>query len=397
MDRNNIAVVSTSWLFLACLCATTPAGSAALVMIPSSWQLLYPISSTSFSVTQNPPRQRHQKIWSVSLYGTDPSSGLLDRTSVNNDLNSNGTNKNHRRNNEPLIRTSEIPGLIQSARLNTIPMGTGLVALGAYGARHVSPSSSLPIGRLVLGMMLTAITTSGSMLINDYYDHRDGIDNPQTKPNRALVTGAVRPSAVKLVLKYAYALHLTLLCLIDSTFMRLFVLANTLLTYLYSVHLKPITGVKNLICATIVSMAVGLGAVSWGPLPTSSGGGTAEALKLVWKPIVAVAGLIWHREIMMDIKDCEGDASVGVQTLPVAFGRRTAYHLSLLPLLTAVAAVSMVGSCSSRSIVATTALLVQGGISLWSRYRDFDAVSLKVAIEAAPLWLLMALIALTSA
>ena len=308
--------------------------------------------------------------------------------------------------NEPLIRRSEIPGLLKMARLNTVPMGMGLVAIGAYGARHVPhPSSSLnsgmmgiPIGRLTLGTILTVITTSGSMLINDYYDYRDGIDNLRTKPNRPLVTGAVRPSAVKLVLKYAYALHLTLLCLIDSTFMRLFVLANTMLTYLYSVHLKPITGVKNMICATIVSMAVGLGAVSWGPP-------SGRAIKMVWKPIVAVAGLIWHREILMDIKDCEGDASVGVRTLPVAYGFTTAYRISLVPLLAAAVAISLFGhdvmgtgrfDYPIRSMVATAALLVQGLISLWSRYRNFDTTSLKIAIEAAPLWLLIVLITLAS-
>lgn len=68
------------------------------------------------------------------------------------------------------------------------------------------------------------------MLINDYHDHKLGVDNPSTKPDRPLVSGAVRPESVKLVLKYGYALHLTLLCLVDTAPMRLWVLANTLLT-----------------------------------------------------------------------------------------------------------------------------------------------------------------------
>ena len=42
--------------------------------------------------------------------------------------------------------------------------------------------------------------------------------------------------------------------------------------YVYSVHLKPVTGVKNLACAATVSMAVGLGALSVG------GGGAAVAV-----------------------------------------------------------------------------------------------------------------------
>ena len=63
----------------------------------------------------------------------------------------------------------------------------------------------------------------------------------------------MQPDTVKFVLKWAYALHLTLLCLVDSAPMRLWVLGNTLLTYLYTVHLKPVMGLKNLICALIVS------------------------------------------------------------------------------------------------------------------------------------------------
>ena len=118
------------------------------------------------------------------------------------------------------------------------------------------------------------------MLINDYHDHKLGVDNEVTKPGRPLVTGEVRPDTVKLVLKYMYASHLTLLCLVDTAWMRLWILANTLLTYLYSVHLKPITGVKNLTCAAIVSMAVGLGALAAAPGAASAAAASSALLKL---------------------------------------------------------------------------------------------------------------------
>jgi hypothetical protein len=68
--------------------------------------------------------------------------------------------------------------------------------------------------------------------------------------------------------------------------------------YVYSVHLKPVTGVKNLACAATVSMAVGLGALSVG------GGGAASLFSLaaVRRPMAVVGGLICHREMIMDIK-----------------------------------------------------------------------------------------------
>ena len=49
---------------------------------------------------------------------------------------------------------------------------------------------------------------------NDYHDYKLGVDTIETKPGRPLVTGAVRPESVKFVLKWGYALHLTLLCLV---------------------------------------------------------------------------------------------------------------------------------------------------------------------------------------
>ena len=40
----------------------------------------------------------------------------------------------------------------------------------------------------------------------------------------------VRPESVKFVLKWSYAAHLTLLCLVDDAFTRLWVLGSTMLT-----------------------------------------------------------------------------------------------------------------------------------------------------------------------
>jgi len=285
----------------------------------------------------------------------------------------------------------QVPGLLRMARLNTIPMGAGLVALGACGARHTAPhvEGGAPLAvlaaRLTLSAVLTVLVTTGSMLINDYHDHKLGVDNAQTKPGRPLVTGAVLPDTVKLVLKWGYALHLTLLCVVPTMTMRLWVLANTLLTYLYSVHLKPLTGVKNFVCAAIVSMAVGLGAVAVG--------GSLHGLRSVVRPMAAVGGLIWHREIVMDIKDSDGDRLAGVKTLPVVFGAPRALLLSLVPLGcgTLAAATATPGTAA---LLAAAPLLLQAAFALRAYATGFEAADMTRAIEIAPLWLLLSLVAL---
>ena len=66
-------------------------------------------------------------------------------------------------------------------------------------------------------------------------------------------------------------------------------------------HLKPVTGLKNLACAAIVAMAVGLGALSVGTGSAAS----LSSLVAVRRPMAVVGGLICHREMVMDIKASE--------------------------------------------------------------------------------------------
>ena len=156
----------------------------------------------------------------------------------------------------------------------------------------------------------------------------------------------------------------------------------------YSVHLKPITGVKNLVCAGIVAMAIGLGALATG--------GGAASIRMVWRPMAAVAGLIWHREMVMDIKDADGDRLAGVRTVAVACGAKRALYLSLLPLAAgAAAAATAAGGGGALAMLAAVPLMLQGAISLSASMRGFSPRALDEAIELAPLWLLCSLVALT--
>lgn len=287
------------------------------------------------------------------------------------------------------LPAAQMPGLIRMARLNAAPMGAGLVALGAYGARHAAtfPLDSATMSRLVLSTLLTTMVTSTSMIVNDYYDWKHGVDNAVTKPNRPLVTGEVKPETVKFALKAAYTAQLGLISLVDRAPIRLWILSNALLTHHYSERLKPITGVKNASCAAIVSMALGLGAMAM----TGSMKGLAE----VWRPVAVVAGTIAHREMVMDIKDADGDKLAGVRTVPVVVGDKgRALTISLAPLALALAAAATAPGKVPK-LVATAAMAAQAGMALNARRNQFSLPSLGRAIELAPAWLLAALVALT--
>ena len=174
-----------------------------------------------------------------------------------------------------------------------------------------------------------------------------------------------------------------MLCLVDLASVRLWVLSNThdlpLLCSPEASHRD-----QNLVCAAIVSMAVGLGAVAMGGRP---------ALLSVWRPMAAVAGLIWHREIIMDIKDADGDGMAGVRTLPVAYGKDRAHTLSYAPLVSGACLAASAGVPSG--ILAAGFLAAQGLCSLSTRAKGYTKSSLAIAIEFAPLWLVGCLVSLT--
>ena len=80
--------------------------------------------------------------------------------------------------------------------------------------------------------------------------------------------------------------------------------------------------------------------------------------------------------------------------MAVAVGKRRALLLSLLPLAAAAAAASSAPSART-ALVACGPLLAQAAFALSLLERDFTPASLGRAIELAPIWLLLSLLALT--
>jgi len=279
--------------------------------------------------------------------------------------------------------------LLKMARLNTVPMAAGLVFIGAYGARGGVQAAGFSLHhgiQLGLCTLLTVVVTTGSMLINDYHDFMRGVDTIQTKPHRPLPRGDIQPHVVKRALKWLYATHLTLICLVDSAALRLWILGSTMLTYLYSQHLKPRTGVKNFVCALIIAMAVGLGGMAVA--------GFSQGLAAVWPSMTIIGCGIFHREIMMDINDLPGDAMTGVPTVPVLLGRNGAWLVSLVPLVLAAGVAATAALTRRRAMTAAAPIVAMIALSLKCRVDGFKGIG--VAIESAPLWLACSLFSLTS-
>lgn len=126
------------------------------------------------------------------------------------------------------------------------------------------------------------------------------------------------------------------------------VIGGAITTYLYTVHLKPRTWIKNLSCAALVALSpITSGLAAWqvlqdGATIVRNASSVPYALFLrspLSYLVMALFAGIMSREILMDITDCEGDARAGIQTVPVKYGKEMASKVAMAwSILAAVAA-----------------------------------------------------------
>jgi len=140
------------------------------------------------------------------------------------------------------------------------------------------------------------------------------------------------------VQKYLYAILLLSSAFVPGTISRLMVIGGAITTYLYTVHLKPKTWIKNISCAALVAMSpITSGLAAWKVLSDGAAitnVSSSVPYALIFKSplsflVLSLFAGIMCREILMDITDCEGDAKAGIQTLPVKYGKEMASRVAM--------------------------------------------------------------------
>ena len=261
---------------------------------------------------------------------------------------------------------------IKLARVNTLPQSVVLVMVGAtLSVQNNGLMLPNPNKELAMTAALTAASTTQAMLVNDYQDYMLERDTVHSKPNKPMVTRQITPSVLRNTLLLSYTLipcctHAHL----QTAKTKIAIHASNVLLFLYTRYIKPLTALKNIFCGAVVSMAIGTGA--W------SVGGTIQS---VWRPMLSVFGTICHREVLMDIRDLDGDRASNIRTLPVVFGVRKAIYLSFIPLLATIGAANSVSTfVTTLCQIARAALLLQ------------DTDNLETVIESIPAFLLFVLL-----
>lgn len=174
----------------------------------------------------------------------------------------------------------------------------------------------------------SSLIMSSSMIINDIFDIPiDRINHPE----RSLVTGEIKiwEAVLGAIGLIGVAQWLNILFLPPSI-QQIVPLASLWIT-IYTPFLKRIPFVKNLACAALVAFSVFFGGIS-----VFEGMSINEQIVTTHQLNVGLfstaLSLVFfgslYNEVLLDIRDYEGDLENGIYTLPVLFGKRAAWNIS---------------------------------------------------------------------
>lgn len=192
-------------------------------------------------------------------------------------------------------------------------------------------------------VLATLSIAAAGYIINDIYDVETDLVN---KPDKVIVGKSVsEKTAYTLfiifnvfgVLMGFYLSHLVG----RSGFFALFVIISGLL-YLYASYLKQMLLIGNIVISFLVAMSlVIVGLFELLPVITTQNQETQLTFfKIIFDYAVFAFILNVLREMIKDVEDVDGDYKVGMNTLPIAIGRKRAtkliFALAFLPLLLVV-------------------------------------------------------------
>ena len=212
---------------------------------------------------------------------------------------------------------NKINGLIKLIRPKSI-FPTLLLNLSGGWIMNPSFNSLVHSTSFVVSTVSTILVLMSSMVINDIYDYKiDKVNNP----SRPIASGQVKIyEAVLLNLALVgSAEYLSMRFLPES--LQLIIHFAIINVSLYTPVFKRMPFIKNMSCASLVAFTIffsGLSSVS-GPMSQHKNFGfLAITLSLVFYGSLS-------NEILLDIRDYEGDKKHNIVTIPVLFGKDIAW------------------------------------------------------------------------
>lgn len=193
----------------------------------------------------------------------------------------------------------------------TRPLNVVITFLVVFVAVVICSISFKVTTTIILACISASLVAASGNMINDYFDIEiDRINRPE----RPIPSGRISQGEVLILYLILALISLSLASLISISVLIL-VFITVLLLFLYSLLLKSIPFLGNL----IVSLCTGLAFIL--------GGIVTENYGLAVIPAVFAFLINLVRELVKDIEDREGDSANELRTFPIVFGIRATKNL----------------------------------------------------------------------
>ncbi len=172
-------------------------------------------------------------------------------------------------------------------------------------------------GEYLIAFSIVFLSAVGAFAFNDYYDFE--VDKKNRRHDRPLVSGLLSRRVALITGLASFSLILVL-----SLFLNLiaisFVLVSLPLFFIYSLGIKRIILVKNLLIAYAY-----VATILFGSLVCDA---VLEPLIVYFATMAFIVGLAL--EVTLDVGDVEGDKELGIETISTKFGTERAAQLSVV-------------------------------------------------------------------
>jgi len=219
--------------------------------------------------------------------------------------------------NSPTIR-QKIQKWIELLRPSSLPPTLLLCITGGW-LMNPSFQELFRSTQFIIATLCTLLLTSTSMIINDLYDIQlDKIDHP----TRPLSSGIIHPNeAIATVIGFLGAVeYLSITYLHTNLYWIIELSISIIITY--TPILKRIPLVKNVACASLVALSLYFTGLS---ASTTTIITTHPHFPLLCLAMSTVFFGSLYNEILLDMRDIEGDRTHKIYTLPVLFGLPVSY------------------------------------------------------------------------
>jgi len=254
----------------------------------------------------------------VNCYYCKKNNLMLNKINKNNSLiriNSN-LNSNFKFTNNKNILKNKIIGYLKLIRYKNIFPTIYLFLTGAFIVNPNINNLLLRSKELIYSLIPTLCILTSNMVINDLFDMKlDKINNPL----RPLITGniSVKEANILLITLLSITEYINIYFLPKN--LQKIIHLSLLYTFIYTPILKRIPLIKNLSCALVVSTSVYVGALSVG---------ISKNINLLYQIMSLVFLGSLYNEILLDIRDHDGDLQHNIYTVSILFGKKIALSIS---------------------------------------------------------------------